>query len=154
MTPTPAAGRPLWPLIVIGVLIAAGVAILLTAGARRALGPRADATLLTWEVTGNTATVVFRIRRPPGQPAVCVLRAKDENFIDVGYAVLPLPPVSTPVTQETFQLATTEPAFVVEVLGCRIGQRLAEDAVIGPQFAPGVVPPSQPPPATVPGPLS
>lgn len=143
----------MWPLIIMGVLIAAGVAILLISGGQRALGPRADATLLTWEVTGTTATVVFTVRRPPGQPAVCVLRAKDVNFIDVGYAVLPLPPVATPVTQETFRLATTEPAYAVEVLGCQVGRQLAEGAFIGPQFAPGVVPPSQPPPATVPGPL-
>lgn len=145
--------RPAWPLVIVAVLIAAAVGVLLWDGMRRALGPRADAMVVSWEATGATeAVVVFTVRRPPGSPAVCVLRAKDDQFIDIGYAVLPIAPAAAAVTQETFRLATTEPAYAVEVLGCRPGSSLPAGAFIGPQFAPGVVPPAQPAPATVPGP--
>ncbi|MGI9137171.1 MAG: DUF4307 domain-containing protein, partial [Candidatus Nanopelagicales bacterium] len=42
--------------------------------------------LLTWNVTSPTSvSVEFEVRNPTNEPALCVLRAQDENRFDVGY---------------------------------------------------------------------
>jgi hypothetical protein len=94
--------------------------------------------LLTWSVTSpTTATLEFEVRNPTDQPAVCIVRAQDENHVDVGYSRVTVPPGADYV-RVPYELATLAPAFAVELLGCEAG---AEPNVTPPNFPPGVAPP-------------
>jgi hypothetical protein len=96
--------------------------------------PRAEGRLITWStVSPDRADLTFDASEPH---ATCVVRAQDEQHVDVAYATI------TDVTgRVSFRLRTLAPAYVVEVLGCS-GTGAPE--VIPPQFPPGVVPPTQP----------
>ena len=101
--------------------------------------------LLTWDVTSpTTVDVEFEVRNPTSEPAYCVIRAQDENHIDLGYSVVSVEPVSD-YTRVPYELVTLAPAFAVELLGCEIG---VEPSVTPPNFPPAV------PRSTSPLPLS
>jgi hypothetical protein len=99
--------------------------------------------LITWEVVGpDHVDITYQVRPDPGTAIQCVLRAQDENRIDVGYASVTVPPQpADDVVISTYALRTLAPAYTVELLGCATG---APPRVPPPQFPPGVVPPDQP----------
>jgi hypothetical protein len=96
--------------------------------------------LLTWSVTSPTlATLEFEVRNPTDEPAICIVRAQDENRVDVGYSRVTVP-ARTEYVRVPYELATLAPAFAVELLGCEAG---GEPNVPPPNFPPGVAPPQQ-----------
>jgi len=99
--------------------------------------------LIAWSVVApDRVDITYQVQPDPDSPIECVLRAQDENRIDVGYATVTIPPQSADdVVIETFALRTLAPAYTAELLGCESGELLR---VPPPQFPPGVVPPDQP----------
>ncbi len=94
--------------------------------------------LLTWNVTSpTTVSVEFEVRNPTDGPAICIVRAQDENHIDVGYSRVVVPP-SGDYARVPYVLTTLAPAFAVELLGCEAG---SEPRVAPPNFPPGVAVP-------------
>ena len=97
--------------------------------------PRAQGRLITWStVSSDRADLTFDANV---SDVTCVVRAQDQNHVDVGYATI------TGIDgRVVYHLRTLAPAYVVEVLGCSLPG--ASPEVIPPQFPPGVVPPTQP----------
>ena len=94
--------------------------------------------LLTWNVTGpTTVSVEFEVRNSTDSPAICIVRAQDENHIDVGYSRVVVPP-GDDYARVPYVLTTLAPAFAVELLGCEAG---SEPRVAPPNFPPGVAVP-------------
>lgn len=99
-----------------------------------------QADLRSWQVRPDHVEVVFTVSTSSPGEVTCVIRAQDRTRADVGYATLTLPSALEPTTV-TYRLRTIVPAYVVEVLGCAVGQA---PRVTGPQFPTGVVAPAQP----------
>lgn len=99
--------------------------------------------LIEWNaVAPDRVDVTFQVVNDRATDVVCVVRAQDENRIDVGYATVTVPAGSSDdVIITTYALRTLAPAYTAELLGCAAGQG---PRVPGPQFPPGVVPPAQP----------
>ena len=106
------------------------------------LAPNIQPKLLAWRVVGpDHVAITFEVRRSEAADVYCVLRAQDESRADVGYAIVALPRGTTYV-QQTYDLRTLSPAYVVDLLGCEAGG--PPPRVPPPQFPPGVVAPQQP----------
>ena len=103
----------------------------------------AQPRLVTWSVLGpDRVDITYQVQPDPDASVTCVLRAQDENRIDVGYASVAIPPQRTDAAViSTYPLRTLAPAYTVELLGCASGET---PRVPPPQFPPGVVPPEQP----------
>lgn len=130
-----------WGLVGAVILVVAFIAIAAFV-ARGLFAERVEGRLLAWNVVGpDHVSVTFEVRRSTGADSYCVLRAQDSRHVDVGYAVVTLPS-GTDYVQQTYQLHTLAPAYVVEILGCSAST--PPDRVTPPQFPPGVVPPVQP----------
>jgi hypothetical protein len=99
--------------------------------------------LIEWNAVGpDRVDVTFQVVTDRADEVVCVVRAQDENRIDVGYGILTIPAGSSDdVIITTYALRTLAPAYTAELLGCATGEA---PRVPGPQFPPGVVPPDQP----------
>ena len=99
--------------------------------------------LIGWTIVGpDRVDITYQVQPDPSSTIECVLRAQDENRIDVGYATVDVPAQpADEVVIETFKLRTLAPAYTAELLGCSSGELLR---VPPPQFPPGVVPPDQP----------
>ena len=98
--------------------------------------------LLSWnDLLPDRVDVTFEVRKPADLAVVCVVRAQDQNRIDVGYVELEIPEGSN-YEQITYQLRTLAPAYTAELLTCvPLGE---PTRVPGPQFPAGVAPPDQP----------
>lgn len=134
--------RPVGRWIVVAVLVAAFVGIL--AWVTIALSSdNVQTRLISWTVVGpDHVDITYQVRPDPEAAIQCVLRAQDENRIDVGYASVTVPAQpADDVVIATYALRTLAPAYTVELLGCASG---AAPKVPPPQFPPGVVPPGQP----------
>lgn len=130
----PTAGAALTLLLVLAFIAALGwVTWSTTRG-----GVQAD--LQSWQAYPDHVDVVVTVSTGSPGAVTCVIRAQDRTRADVGYASLRLPSALEPTTV-TYRLRTIVPAYVVEVLGCAVGQA---PRVTGPQFPAGVVPPAQP----------
>ncbi len=102
---------------------------------------RVESKLLTWDDSKpGRVDMVINVRKPAQAQVLCVLRAQDRTRVDVGYAVVTVPPGEPEVTF-TYQLAVIAPAFLAEVLGC---SAQGQPQVPEPQFPPGVPAPQQP----------
>ena len=100
--------------------------------------PQVDFNLLTWKVlAADRVDVTFSVHSVDDTPITCTVRAQDQSRADVGYAKVNVQPVDGSATV-TYPLRTEIPAYTVEVLGC------GNQAVPGPQFPQGVIPPTQP----------
>ena len=118
--------------------LAVAFAVILAFVAFEITRPQVDSNLLTWKVlAADRVDVTFRVHADKDDPVTCTLRAQDESRADVGYAKVKVTPVDGSATM-TYPLRTAIAAFTVEVLGC------GDQAVPGPQFPDGVIPPSQP----------
>ena len=131
--------RPIGRRIGIGVLIVAflGAMAFVTVGVTR--NP-VDSRLVAWDDAADRVDMTIQVKRPADAEATCVLRAQDDSRIDVGYAVVVIPPGEGDVVVD-YRLRTLAPAFTAELLGCAID---GTPSVAPPQFPPGVVPPEQP----------
>ena len=97
--------------------------------------------LLAWSAPTDTHTnITFEIRRNPKNTVKCVVRAQNKLHHDVGYATVVIPPGKDYV-QQTYPLATTEKAYVGELLGC---SETGEPNVQPPDFPPTAPNPPQP----------
>lgn len=130
-----------WAVALIAVVIVGFVAALAFVS-YNLMSPKVEFKVLAWRVVAPDRTdVTFEVRRSAEADVYCVVRAQDEQHVDVGYAVVPLARGTTYV-QTTYPLRTLASAYVVDVLGCEAGA--APNRVMPPQFPPGVVAPSQP----------
>jgi hypothetical protein len=134
--------RPVGRWIAVGVVTLAFVGALVFVAVGMGSGGL-QTRLITWAVVGpDRVDITFQVQPDPDAPVTCVLRAQDENRIDVGYASVAIPPQSTDAAViSTYPLRTLAPAYTVELLGCAAGET---PRVPPPQFPPGVVPPEQP----------
>lgn len=132
-------GRPIGRRIAVAVLVLAFVAILafVTFGVTR--NP-IETRLVSWDAAPDHVVVTIAVSRPADAQVTCVVRAQDENRIDLGYATVVLPPGDGDLIVD-YPLRTLAPAFTAELLGCSID---GPPSVAPPQFPPGVVPPDQP----------
>jgi hypothetical protein len=97
--------------------------------------------LIAWDdVAPDRVDMTIQVRRPETDEVMCVLRAQDENRIDVGYAEVVIA-AGEPQVLLDYSLRTIAPAYTAELLGCAAG---GKPSVPPPQFPPGVVPPPQP----------
>jgi hypothetical protein len=104
--------------------------------------PRATGSMLRWEVVSvERVDLTFEVRREPGQPTFCVLRAQDVDHIDVAYTVIEIP-AGDAYHQQDYRLRTLTRAHIAELLACADG--VPPVRVLPPQFPPGVAPPPQP----------
>jgi hypothetical protein len=130
----------------IGTWIAATVLIVAFVGALAFVavgvtGNPIEFRLVSWKVIGpDRVDVTFSVSRPADSTVTCIIRAQDENRIDLGYAVTEIP-AGTTGELITYPLRTLAPAFAVELLGCSVD---GPPGVAPPQFPPSVVPPGQP----------
>ena len=132
--------RPIGTWIAAVVLVAAFIAALAFV-ATGVTGNPIEFRLVSWSVVGpDRVDVTISVSRPADSAVTCVLRAQDENRIDLGYVVTELP-AGTANELITYPMRTLAPAFAVELLGCSVD---GIPGVAPPQFPPGVVPPEQP----------
>lgn len=132
--------RPVGAWIGTGTLVLAFVGALVFV-ALNVTGNPVEYRLVAWDVVApDHVDVTLSVDKPQDAAVTCVIRAQDENRIDLGYATVELP-VGSPSDLLTYPLRTLAPAFTVEVLGCAVG---AAPGVAPPQFPPGVVAPQQP----------
>jgi len=119
---------------VLSALVVVGFIVALAFVGWHITAPRAEGRLITWStVSSDRADVTFDTNVAH---STCVVRAQDQQHVDVGYAII------TDISGRVdYHLRTLAPAYVVEVLGCSI---TGAPDVIPPQFPPGVVPPTQP----------
>jgi hypothetical protein len=132
--------RPVGRWIGVTALTLAFVAVLayVTVGLTR---NSVESRLLSWKDVGaDRVDVAFEVRRSADDDVTCVVRAQDEDRVDVGYASVAIPPGDERVRVD-YSLRTLAPAYAVELLGCTAGR---PPSVPPPQFPPGVVPPDQP----------
>lgn len=129
-----------WIAVTVVVLAFLGILAWVTVGMTT---DNVQTRLISWGVVApDRVDITYQVRADPSTAIECVLRAQDENRIDVGYAEVTVPPrPSDDVVISTFALRTLAPAYTVELLGCATG---AAPKVPPPQFPPGVVPPDQP----------
>jgi len=128
-----------WAVAVIGVLVVAFVAGVLSLGYKLAT-PSTLPKLLTFQVASPTEVkVTFEVRRDGREETYCVLRARAVDHTDVGYATVRITPGADYV-QRTFPIATYAEATTAEVLGCEAGGPPVVDA---PAFRPGSTNPPQ-----------
>jgi hypothetical protein len=114
--------------------------------------PAASGTLLRYSLLSDEQVrVTFQVRTRSGLegPFTCVLRAQDAERIDVGYALVRIPPTDGSTQVVDYDLTTRSRGRVIEVLGCGEGLQAPRD-VPDPQFPPGVRPPDQQPPGRAP----
>lgn len=126
-------------MVLIGLLIAVFVATS-AATAWQLAHPPVTSKLLTWSANPDYTSVTWEIRRAPEAEVVCVIRVADANRHDVGYATVTIPPGAA-YEQPSYNVNTTAPGRVVELLGCAAGET---PAVPAPEFPPGTQNPPQP----------
>jgi len=134
--------RPIGRWIAVGVIVIVFVAILGFVAKGVMSNPTAT-RLLAWKAVGSDhVTITFQVEPDATQEVTCVLRAQDSHRIDLGYATTTIAPTpGKDMVLRTYNLRTLAPAYTAELLGCEAGQT---PRVPGPQFPPGVVPPTQP----------
>lgn len=114
--------------------------------------PPVTAQLLTYNITSeSTVSIIFETTTRPGLqgPFTCVIRAQDDQRIDVGYALYDVRPTNGAKRTNQWTLTTRKPAQFVEVLACGQGRERPAQAP-APQFPPGVKAPEQVAPGRAP----
>lgn len=133
--------------IVLGVitsLLIAGTAVLFYLQNSE---PRVTYSLTSFEVVSDTTvSVTWQMTRPAQTATYCVIRAQNDQRQDVGYATVTVA-AGAAVTQMSYRMATESRATTAEVLGCSVNENVRAPQ---PNFAPGVVIPSQAPPGVAP----
>lgn len=127
----------------IGVGVAACLA-LLAFGVYAAVSigsPEVYYKFLAWQSPDASHTdITFEVRRDPQTAVECALRVQSRDHVDLGYAVIDIPP-GTEYEQITYQVATTEKGYAAEVLACAPAGELSATPA---NFPPGQPNPPQP----------
>jgi hypothetical protein len=132
--------RPVGRRIAVGVLVLAFLAAMVFVYVGVSGNP-VESRLVSWDdVAADRVDVTISVNRPADTEVTCVLRAQDENRIDLGYATVVIPP-GEPTVLLDYPMRTLAPAYTAELLGCSVD---GPPNVSPPQFPPGVVPPEQP----------
>lgn len=125
---------------VLAAVVAAVVVVFGTWTALRLANPPVTFKLLIWNASTDHTDITFEVRRSSEQEVECALRIQNVDHHDVGYAKVVVP-AGTAYEQQTYSVATSEPAYAAEVLGCApVGSLL----VAQPDFPPGESNPPQP----------
>jgi len=105
-------GRPVGRRIAVGLLLLAFVGILafVTFGVTR--NP-IESRLVSWDAAPDHVVITIAVTRPPEAEVTCVVRAQDENRVDLGYATVVLPPGDGDVLLD-YALRTLAPAYTAE----------------------------------------
>jgi hypothetical protein len=113
---------PRWvPILLILAVVAAGLAITFRLTDQYGHGPY-DAELVGFtDVTNAQVVVHFRVYLPAGKSAVCVVRARSRDGLEVGRAEVDVPPNTSRQPVVTYRLATHERPVTGEVTGCSPG---------------------------------
>lgn len=69
-------------------------------------------------MTDRQVVIQFRVNLPAGEPASCTVRARNRAGVEVGRAVVTVPPGQERHQVVTYRLATSERPVSGEVLGC------------------------------------
>ncbi len=131
-------------IVVMGIVIAASGFYLVKKSAN-------DVTfrLTSFNVLSDKAVQVqWQVARPSGTTIYCVIRAQNDQRVDVGYATVTIDkPGSVREVNVVYTLNTESKAVLAEVLGCSkdVIQRVAPA-----NFPPGVEIPAQMPPGVAP----
>ena len=135
--------RPIGRWIGIGVVATAFAAILVGVTVAITTRDSVQSRLLSWTVQGpDRVDLTYQVTPDDADVVQCIVRAQDSRRIDVGYAVVAVPPTANRIPEiRPYSLRTLAPAYTAELLGCATG---ALPAVPPPQFPPGVVAPAQP----------
>lgn len=129
------------PLLAAGALLAAAIIGLGVLTQWTLARSEVYSKLLAWSAPSDQyVNITFEIRRNAKATVQCVVRAQNKLHHDVGYATVVIPPGNDYV-QQTYPLATTEKAYVGELLGCSDN---GPPAVAPPDFPPNAPNPPQP----------
>ena len=94
----------------------------------------------------NKVRIEWFIARQAGKTSYCVIRAQNENRVDVGYATVLVEAGQTNKTV-SYTLNTESRAVLAEVLGCAYSPQMRVPPA---NFPPGVKIPAQDPPGLAP----
>jgi hypothetical protein len=115
------AGRrvPRWvPILLLLAVVLAGLAVTFRLANQYGHGPY-DAELIRFtDVTDSQVVVQFRVYLPAGKSAVCAVRARNRNGLEVGRAEVDVPPNASSQPVVTYRLVTRERPVTGEVVGC------------------------------------
>ncbi|HEY9391080.1 MAG TPA: DUF4307 domain-containing protein [Mycobacteriales bacterium] len=115
------AGRPgpTWRLaVLVVVVLAAGLGVAVTAYHNLG-GPGVSATVTAFTTTSEYVDITFVVHRDePGNPAICLVRARSDDGAEVGRAEVAVATEERQTTL-TYRLATSDRPVTGEVLGCR-----------------------------------
>ena len=108
-----------------------------------------DAQLSSFVVNSDTSVLVnWEIARPANTTVYCVIRAQNDQRVDVGYATVTVEkPGNVTKVDFSYALRTESKAVLAEVLGCGLSPQLRVPAA---NFPPGVQIPQQNPPGVAP----
>ena len=112
---------PRWPGAVLAGVVAVGALVLAVIAFRNQNGT-VQSAVRSFAITEHTVRVTFDVRKPPGAAAQCVVRARDIQGREVGWARVPVPARGR-LVRVTYALPTTARAVTGEVLGCTVGKR-------------------------------
>ena len=136
--------RPLMIATAVGVAVLMG--LVFWAGWKLA-NPPVQARLLTYRIVSDTRTdVTWEVQRAADATVYCVVRARDAQRRDVGYATVTVL-AGADYAQPTYELTTLRKPATTELLGCGTDPNPIVDL---PAFGPGVLPPPQAPPGVAP----
>jgi hypothetical protein len=111
--------RWLFPLLVAGVLVA-GLAVAVGYYQRYGVSEY-QAQILRFDApTASKVTMTFRVTKPAGQPAECVVRSRSYDGIEVGRATVPVQagPAGAGSVDVSYDLRTKSRGATAEVEGC------------------------------------
>ena len=87
--------------------------------------PTVISDVLGFEVLGDSSVRVdFEVRKPAGQEALCVLRARDIDGSQVGLAEIVVPGSDPDTSTRSYTLRTTARPVTGEVVGCELSATL------------------------------
>lgn len=131
----------------IAIVLASIVALGLGMASFRQSNPTIEWALKSFDIqSDNKVSIDWFIAKQEGKTAYCIVRAQNENRVDVGYATVK---IETRKASTTFSytLNTESRAVLAEVLGC---DYKAQMRVPPANFPPGVKIPAQDPPGLAP----
>jgi len=112
--------RPVVPIIILVVVLAASVLVSVKLYQRYGQTDY-QAQIVGWQQTDTTMTIKFTVQVPAGQPAECVLRARDYGGNEVGRRTVVVKPADRSATsiEADETVATTKRGYVGDVVGCQ-----------------------------------
>ena len=113
--------RRRWLPWMLGILVAvAGVAMAVKLYQQYADAPYQARVIRVTDLSDRSVTVTFEVRLPAGRGALCTLLAHTRDGLEVGRAVITVPPApaNRATTEVTHTLATSRRPVTGEVSGC------------------------------------